>query len=75
MKWRLDYSKSAMQQPVILKPVKLKRDIWLGANVIILDDVGEGCVIGSGSVVTKTVPDWSVAVGSPAKVIKNRKQI
>ena len=35
--------------------------------------IGEGCVIGAGSVVTKNIPPYSIAVGNPCKVIRNRK--
>jgi acetyltransferase-like isoleucine patch superfamily enzyme len=35
--------------------------------------IGQGAIIGSGSVVTKDIPDWTIAVGSPAKVIKELK--
>ena len=35
--------------------------------------IGDGCVIGAGSVVTKDIPPYSVAVGVPAKVVKSRK--
>jgi virginiamycin A acetyltransferase len=63
-----------MQQPGNPKKIKLKGDIWVGANATILDDIGEGCVIGAGSVVSRPVPDWTIAVGNPAKVIRNRKE-
>ncbi|MEH6591040.1 MAG: acyltransferase [Halioglobus sp.] len=45
---------------------------WLGANVTVLPGVtvGRNCVIGAGSVVTTSIPDFSLAVGSPARVIK-----
>lgn len=45
---------------------------WLGTNVVIAGNirVGKHCVIGANSVVTKDIPDYSVAVGIPAKVIK-----
>lgn len=45
---------------------------WLGTNVAIIGDVhiGKNCVIGANSVVTKDIPDYCIAVGSPAKVIK-----
>ena len=45
---------------------------WLGYNVIVLAGVkiGKHCVIGAGSVVTKDIPDYSVAVGNPCRVIK-----
>jgi len=57
-------------------PIVIKRGAWLGANVHVLKGVtiGEGAVIGAGSVVTKDVPDMAVAVGVPAKVIRFRKQ-
>ncbi len=55
-----------------IRPVVLKKGCWLGADVIVLPGVviGRNCVIGAGSVVTKSIPDYSVAVGVPAKVIK-----
>ena len=53
----------------------LEEDVWIGANVVITGGVkiGKGCVIGAGSVVTKNIPEFSIAVGVPAKVIKSRK--
>lgn len=52
--------------------IVIGNDVWIGANVTILPDVhiGDHCVIGAGSVVTKDVPSRSVAIGVPAKVIK-----
>lgn len=45
---------------------------WLGENVCVIGaSIGKHCVIGANSVVTKDIPDYSVAVGSPAKVIKH----
>ena len=57
------------------KPIRICNDAWIGANVIILKGVtiGEGAVIGAGSVVTKDIPAWGVAVGNPAKVVKYLK--
>ena len=54
--------------------VSIGNDVWIGAHVIVRDgvEIGDGCVIGAGSVVTKNIPAYSVAVGSPAKVIKQR---
>ena len=57
-----------------LERISIGRDCWLGANVVVMADIGEGCVIGSGAVVTKPVPPWSIVVGNPAKVIRSRKQ-
>ncbi len=56
------------------KEVVIEDDVWLGRRVIIMPGVhiGEGSVIGAGAVVTKDIPEYSVAVGVPAKVIKSR---
>jgi len=49
-------------------------DVWLGSHVVILPNVsiGKSSIIGAGSVVTKDIPPFSIAVGNPAKVIKSR---
>lgn len=59
---------------VILKPVKIGDNVWIGINVIILPGVtiGEGCIIQAGSVVSKSIPDYAIAGGNPASVIKYR---
>ncbi len=56
------------------KPVTIHKDVWIGANAIILPGVsiGEGAVIAAGSVVTKDVPSFGVVAGIPAKLIKHR---
>lgn len=53
-------------------PVVLKDKVWIGESVCIMPGVtiGEGTIIGALSVVTKDIPPYSIAVGSPAKVIK-----
>lgn len=52
--------------------VKIENDAWIGAGVIILPNVtiGEGAVVGAGSVVTKDVSPYTVVAGSPVKVIR-----
>ena len=56
------------------KKVTIGRDSYIGMRVAILysGDIGEGSVIGAGSVVVKPIPPYSVAVGTPAKVMKKR---
>lgn len=54
-----------------LNSVSIGDNSWIGENVVVLGaKIGRNCVIGANSVVTKDIPDFSVAVGSPAKVIK-----
>ena len=55
------------------KPIKVGNDVWFGGNVVVLPGVkiGNNVVIGAGSVVTKDIPENSIAVGNPCKVIKN----
>lgn len=54
------------------KQVIIGDNVWVGDNVVILPGVriGKGCVIGSNAVVTKDLPENSIAVGIPAKVVK-----
>lgn len=53
-------------------PVTIGRDCWIGNGAIIMADLGEGCIIAAGSVVTKSIPPYSIAAGVPAKVIGAR---
>ena len=54
------------------KEIHIKKNAWIGARVCILPGVtiGENAIVGTGSIVTKDIPDNSIAVGNPAKVIK-----
>ena len=54
------------------RPVSIGNDCWLGANVVVCGGVtiGDGCVIGAGSVVTKDIPANSFAAGVPCRVIR-----
>ena len=57
------------------KDIVIEDDVWIGANVVILKGVhiAKGCVIGAGSVVTKSTTPFGVYVGNPAKIIRYRK--
>lgn len=54
------------------KPVSIGDDCWIGGHAVILPGVtiGKGCTIAAGSLVTKDVPEWSVAMGNPARVVR-----
>ena len=55
-----------------MAPIVIKKGCWIGQNVCIMPGVtiGEYCIVGANSVVTKSIPDQSIAVGVPARVIK-----
>jgi len=67
-----DPSKTISEQGIDTSPIKIENDVWIGANSVVLPGIliGKHSIIGAGSVVTKDVPSYSVAVGNPAKVIK-----
>lgn len=62
------------QQGHATKKVIIENDVWIGAAVILLPGVtvGRGSIIGAGSVVTKNIPEYSIAVGNPARTRKRR---
>ena len=57
------------------KGIIIEEDVWFGTGVIVLDGVTihKGAVVGAGAVVTKDIPEYAIAVGIPAKVIKYRE--
>lgn len=62
-------------QPLISRGgIRIDDDVWLGYGVIVLDGVhiGRGAVIGAGSVVNQDIPADTIAVGTPARVVRNR---
>ncbi len=67
-----DGSRNSSTQPLIVKETIIEDDSHIGANSVVLAGVhiGKRCQIGAGSVVTKDIPPFSVAVGNPAKIIK-----
>ena len=54
------------------KPISIGDNVWIGANTVVLPGVhiGNNVVIGAGSVVTRDIPDWSIASGNPCRVRK-----
>jgi len=59
-------------QPLDKKPTVLKEDVHIGSNSVVVAGVtiGEKTQVGAGSVVTRDIPPFSVAVGNPARVVK-----
>ncbi len=62
------------RQPGKALPITLARDVWLGANVVVLRGVsiGEGAIVGAGSIVTRSIPSWEIWAGVPARKIGAR---
>ena len=58
------------------RQVKIGKWVWIGANAVILPGItiGQYAVIGAGSIVTKDIPDYAIAVGNPAKVIGENEE-
>jgi virginiamycin A acetyltransferase len=62
-------------EQVTRRSIDIGNDVWVGQNVIILASVtriGDGAIIGAGTIVTKNIPDFAVVVGNPGEVIKYR---
>ena len=68
------FKKSICKDIISKGYITIEEDVWIGSNSTILSGVtvGRGSVIGAGSVVTKDIPRYSIAVGNPARVIKQR---
>ena len=68
-RYKIPYDEVVTPRPVVIKDF-----VWVGAHSIILGGVtiGEGAIIGAGSLVTTDVPDYAIVLGSPAKVVKYR---
>lgn len=64
-----------MRHRLLVKPVVIRCNAWIGAGAMILPGVtvGENAIVAAGAVVTKDVPDNAVVAGVPAKVLRNIK--
>lgn len=67
-----EYGVKYAKQPLSGEPTSVGKNCWIGEKVMIMPgvEIGDWCIIGAGSVVTKSVPAYSMAVGVPARVIK-----
>ena len=69
-----DLSQPIQMQELTYGPIIVGQDVWIGGSCVILQNVviGDGAVIGAGSVVCKDVPPLAVVVGNPARIVKYR---
>jgi len=72
-----DLAQTIKDQGIAKSRVRIERDVWLGTKVTVCSGVviGEGTVVGANAVVTRDLPPFCVAVGVPARVIKDRKRL
>ena len=70
-----DLTTPIKDQGIAKSRVRIGRDVWLGTKVTVARgvEIGAGAVVGANSVVTKDLPAYSVSVGAPARVIKDRR--
>ena len=70
----IEVDTSVREAPRKFGKVKVGHNVWVGANAVIMAGVriGNGSVIGAGSIVTKDIPDECIAFGAPARVIRNK---
>jgi acetyltransferase-like isoleucine patch superfamily enzyme len=68
-----DIDKPIREQPGARTMVRIGEGSWVGSAAVVMANVGKHCVIGAGSVVTRPIPDYSIAAGVPAAVIRSRR--
>ena len=61
------------QQPTVKTAVRIGRGSWIGSAAIVMADVGADAVIAAGAVVTRPIPDATIAAGVPARVLRERQ--
>jgi virginiamycin A acetyltransferase len=70
-----DLDRPIREQPGTRTIVRIGEGTWVGSAAVVLADVGRHCVIGAGAVVTSPLPDYVIAAGVPARVIRSRQPV
>ncbi len=68
-----DVTIAIRDQPATKSPVRIGRGSWIGSAAVVMADVGRDAVIAAGAVVTRPIPDLTIAGGVPARVLKHRE--
>ena len=70
-----DVTKPIHRQPITTRGIKIGDDVWIGANVVVLDGVtvGAHAILAAGAVVTKDVPEYAIVGGNPARLLRDRR--
>lgn len=71
-----DSDRPVREQGGVQRPIDIGEDVWIGTNSVILQGVhiGDHAVVAANATVTKDVPDWAVVAGTPARVIRDRRE-
>jgi len=69
-----DPGKGILDKEGVYSCVNIGNDVFIGEQSVIMANIGEKSIIGAGSIVVQDIPAYSVAVGNPAKVMKNRRK-
>jgi virginiamycin A acetyltransferase len=67
-----DLTVAIRDQPTIKSPVRIGKGSWIGSAAVVMADVGRDAVIAAGAVVTRPIPDMTIAGGVPARVLRHR---
>ena len=67
-----DIDAPIQQQQGVYQKIIVGEDTWIGNGALVMANVGNKCIVGAGSVVTKNFPDYSIIAGNPAQLIKTR---
>jgi acetyltransferase-like isoleucine patch superfamily enzyme len=70
-----DITRPIKDQGIVKAPVRIGPDTWIGTKVTVLRGtrIGRGCVLGAHAVVRGDIPDYAIAVGTPARVVRDRR--
>ena len=69
-----DLTTPMREQPGVLRQVRIGAGAWIGSAAVVMADVGHDTIVGAGAVVTKLLPPRIIAIGVPARVIRNRQE-
>lgn len=67
-----DLTTPIRDQPTMKTPVRIGRGSWIGSAAVVMADVGRDAVVAAGAVVTRPIPDFTIAGGVPARVLRHR---
>jgi acetyltransferase-like isoleucine patch superfamily enzyme len=70
-----DLDRPIREQPGTRTLVRIGEGTWIGSAAVVLADVGRHCVVGAGAVVTTPLPDYVMAAGVPARIVRSRRPV